>query len=81
MITTIQIRDNVKNQLDRLKENHNESYEQTIIRLMQLVEEHKRRQKELLVESCKEMAEESLKITKEWESTDAKLDWEWNDNK
>jgi hypothetical protein len=32
---------------------------------------------ELLIEGCKAMAEESLKITKEWESTDAELDWEW----
>ena len=32
---------------------------------------------ELMIEECKEMAEESLKITKEWETTDATLDWEW----
>lgn len=34
-------------------------------------------QEELLIEGCKEMAEENLKITKEWEATDNTLDWDW----
>jgi hypothetical protein len=29
------------------------------------------------IEGYKEMAEESLKITKEWAATDSTLDWEW----
>ena len=32
--------------------------------------------KELLIEGCKVMAEESLRICKEWEAVDAELDWE-----
>ena len=33
--------------------------------------------RELLIEGCKEMAEENLKICKEWEAIDAEMDWEW----
>lgn len=68
MITTIQIRDNVKNELDKLKEK-NQSYEEVILNLMKLAEKCKRNQEELLIEGCKEMAGESLKISKEWEGT------------
>lgn len=74
-ITSIQIRENVKNALDRMKISK-ESYEEVILSLMKTAEKCKRSQKELLIEGCKEMADESLKITKEWENTDATLDWE-----
>ena len=30
-----------------------------------------------MIEGCKEMAADSLKITKEWEATDSRLYWEW----
>lgn len=76
MITTIQIRENVKEELDRLKINK-ESYEEVILSLMKIAEKCKRTQESLLIEGCKEMAEESLKITKDWEATDSKLDWQW----
>jgi predicted CopG family antitoxin len=76
MITTIQIRENVKKELDRFKEG-NKTYEEVILMLMNLVEQQKRKQKELLIEGCKEMAEDSLRITREWENTDRTLDWEW----
>ncbi len=68
MITTIQLNENVKNALDRLKSNK-ETYEEVIINLMRLAEKNKREQEELLIEGYKEMAEESLKIAKEWEGT------------
>ncbi len=77
MISTIQIRDNVKKELDKLKENNKETYEEIILKLMQLVEKHKREQEELLIEGYKEMAEESLKITKEFEAIEDLRDWEW----
>jgi len=32
----------------------------------------------LMIEGCIEMAEESLKITKEFEAIDEDFDWEWN---
>ena len=44
---------------------------------MKIAEKHKREQEQLLIEGCKVMAEDSLRITKEWENTDAKLDWKW----
>ena len=75
MVTTIQLNENVKKALDRLKSNK-ETYEDVIINLMETAEKCKREQEELLIEGCKEMAEESLKITKEWEATDVTLDYE-----
>ena len=74
-ITSIQIRGNVKNQLDRMKIG-NQSYEEIIVDLMKMSEKCKRSQEELLIEGCKVMAEESLRICKEWEAVDAELDWE-----
>ena len=68
MITTIQLNENVKRELDRLKSNK-ETYEEIIINLMKIVEKCKREQEVLLIEGCKEMAEENLKIEKEWEGT------------
>lgn len=76
MVTTIQINENVKKQLDRLKTNR-ETYEQIILNLMQIVEKCKREQEELLIEGCKATAEESLKITKEFEAIEDLKDWEW----
>jgi hypothetical protein len=78
MVTTIQLNEDVKNALDRMKTNK-ETYEQVILNLMKIAEKCKREQEQLLVEGYKEMAKESMKITKEWESTDATLDWECND--
>ncbi len=76
MITTIQLDEGVKRQLDRLK-NEKETYEQVILGLMKFSEESKRKNRELLIEGCKVMAEENLRINREWEKTDASLNWEW----
>ena len=76
MITTIQIRDNVKNELDKLKE-RNQSYEEVILNLMKLAEKCKRSEEGLLIEGCKVMAEENLKITKEFEAIEDLRNWEW----
>ncbi|MEK6885380.1 MAG: hypothetical protein AABX17_00255 [Nanoarchaeota archaeon] len=75
MITTIQLNENVKLALDRLRTSK-ETYEQIILNLMKIAEQQKRKQEALLIEGCKVMAEESLRICKEWESTDATLDWD-----
>ncbi len=75
MATTIQLNEDVKNALDRMKSNK-ETYEQVILNLMKIAEKCKREQEQLLIEGYKEMAEESLRITKEWEATDAILDFE-----
>ena len=68
MITTIQLNENVKKALDGLKSG-NETYESVIVDLMKIAEKNKREQDQLLIEGYKEMAEESLKIAKEWEGT------------
>ena len=77
MINIIEIRENVKQELAQLKEDINESYEDVIIRLMRQVQKQKKQQQMLLIEGCKEMAEESLKICKEFDSIEEYFDWEW----
>jgi hypothetical protein len=76
-ISTIQIRNNVKVDLDRLREKSNDSYENIIVRLIDIAEQQKRNNEKLLIEGCKEMATESLKITKEFEAIEDLSDWEW----
>ena len=66
MVTTIQLNEDVKKALDRMKSNK-QTYEEVILNLMREVEKHNREQEQLLIEGYKEMAEESLKIAKEWE--------------
>ena len=77
MITTIQIRENVKNQLDKIKQSERQTYEEEIITLIKTVELQRRKQEALLIEGYKEMAEENLKITKEFEAIEDLKDWEW----
>lgn len=76
MITTIQLSEQTKNSLNEIKLER-ETYESLIIRMMQLLEIKKRQQEELLIEGYKEMAEESLKIAKEFEAIEEDFDWEW----
>ena len=77
MITSIQIHEKVKKELDSLKENSKETYEDVIVKMMKSIEKNKREQKKLLIEGYKEMAEESLKINKEFEAIEEDFDWEW----
>lgn len=77
MITTIQIRENVKNQLDKIKQSERQTYEEVILALIKAVELQRRKQEALLIEGYKEMAEENLKITKEFEAIEDLNDWEW----
>ena len=79
MVTTIQLNEDVKKILDRLKTGK-QTYEEVILNMMNQLEEQKRNQRDLLIEGCREMAEDSLRITKEFEATDAEIDWEWNEN-
>ena len=74
MITSIQLNESVKKSLDRLKGNK-ESYEDVIVKIIYSLEEQRRKQQTLLIEQCKEMYSDDLRITKEWETTDAALDW------
>jgi len=52
MVTTIQLNENVKNALDRMKSNR-ETYEEVILNLMKIAEKCKREQEQLLIEGCK----------------------------
>lgn len=70
-ISTIQLREHVKRALDRLKQKSSESYEEVIVKLIDESEEKKRKRREIIREECKELSTEMLKITKEWEATDA----------
>ncbi len=79
MVTSIQLNENVKKDLDKIKSNK-ETYEEVIVRMMKQLEEQKRKQRELLIEGCKEMAEDMIKITKKFEAADSEIDWEWNEN-
>jgi len=69
MITTIQLGENVKRELERMKESSSDTYEKVILTMIKIVEEKKRKQTNLLIEGCKEMAYDNLKMAKEWEGT------------
>jgi len=69
MISTIQLSNKVKETLASYKSSPKESYEEVILNLIRLAEIQKRKQKELLIEGYKEMAEEDLRLAREWEGT------------
>lgn len=73
MITTIQVHEKVKQELDLLKRDR-DSYEDVIERIIKINEVERRKDKQLLIEGYKEMAKDSLKATEEWEKAD--LDWD-----
>lgn len=68
MVTTIQLSENVKKALDRLKFNK-ETYEEVIVNLIDKADNDRKEIEELLKEEALEFAEENLKIAKEWEDT------------
>lgn len=76
MVTTIQLNEKVRDSLDRMKK-EKETYEEVIVGLMKFSEEYKRKQEKLLIEGCKEIAIENLKITKSFEAIENLDDWEW----
>ena len=76
-ITTIQIRENTKSSLEQLKVRSNQTYEDVIINLLEEKQKNKSEQEKLLIEGYKEMAEESLKITREFQAIEGELNWEW----
>jgi predicted CopG family antitoxin len=79
MVTTIQLNENVKNALARMKQSPRESFEDVLVRLIRLSESLNKEKEKLLIEGYKEMAEETLKITKEFEVIEDLSEWEWND--
>ncbi|MBU0907016.1 MAG: hypothetical protein KKD18_05910 [Nanoarchaeota archaeon] len=79
MITTIQLSEEVKRELDRFKV-AKKTYEDVIVELIKKVDTDKKEQEALLIEGCKAMYHDMIEINKEWEAVDAEIDWEWNDN-
>ena len=77
MVTTIQLGENIKSELAKMKTSPNETYEGVIIKMIENNEKQKRFQRGLLIEGCKVMAKDSLKITKEFEYADSELNEEW----
>ena len=67
MTSTIQLSNKVKETLALYKQSPRESYEDVILNLIKLSEIQKRKQKELIIQECKEMGEEYLKLAKEGE--------------
>jgi predicted CopG family antitoxin len=74
MVTTIQLSEEAKKALEELKTNKNETFEEVILNLIQKVESQTRKQADLLIEGCKEMAEDNLRIVNEWELNDLRLE-------
>ena len=79
MVTTIQLNENVKVALDKMKVGR-QTYEDVILGLMAFAKKQKDDREELLIEGCKAMADENLKIAKEFEVVEDLSDWEWNEN-
>lgn len=75
MVTTIQLNENVKNILKNLKKFKNQTYEQVIINL--IFESKNKDIEKLAQQGYKEMANENLKITKQFESIENLSDWKW----
>ncbi|MBI2667367.1 hypothetical protein HYX17_01195 [Candidatus Woesearchaeota archaeon] len=75
MVTSIQIHEKLKYELDILKSKNRESYEDVILRLIHSFEKQRRSQSKLLVEGYKETAEEDLKQVKEWSTAELDLDY------
>ena len=66
MVTTIQLSENVKKDLDRFKQGK-KAYEDVIIELISHIDNSQKEREKLLKEEAIALSEESLKISKEWE--------------
>ncbi len=77
MISSIQIHEETKRSLERFKEDKKQSYEEVIEKLIEQAVKRENEREQLLIEGYKEMAQDSLQITKEWESSEEMLEWEW----
>jgi len=77
MITSIQLHENTKQELENLKEDNGESYEDVIIKLIDTLDKQKREEETLLIEGYTTMADESRTITKSFTTADEELPWDW----
>lgn len=76
MVTTIQLNEDVKRELDCMK-TRKETYEDVIVNLIRRVEKNKTEQDKLLIEGCNAMTKDMVNFNKEWESVNADIGWEW----
>ena len=76
MITTIQVNEDLKKILNRLK-GKKETYESVIINLVKFFEEQNRKKEEFLIEGAKATAKESVEMTKKFKPIEEDFDWEW----
>lgn len=77
MVSTIQISNSTKNILSNFREIPKQTYEEIILNLIRLVEIQRRKKEKLIIEGCKEMTEENLKICEEFKYVDAENLPEW----
>ncbi len=74
MLTTIQLNETVKMQLNRMKNTNKQTYEDVIVEMINKLEKQKRKKINLLKEGYREMQKEIILVNKEWSSVDA--DWD-----
>jgi hypothetical protein len=81
MISSIQLSRQTKELLDRIRTSPRESYEDIIVGMINEKEKQKKDFEELMIEGYKEMADDDLKMAKEWESTlmDGLDDEDWSE--
>jgi predicted CopG family antitoxin len=79
MVKTIHLNENVKGALSRMKQSPKESFEDVLVRLIKLSQQSRKEKDNLLIEDFKEIADENLKLTKEFEVIGNCFDWEGND--
>ena len=74
MLTTIQLNETVKMQLNRMKDTNKQTYEDVIVEMINKLEKQKRKKINLLKEGYREMQQETILVNEEWSSVDN--DWD-----
>jgi len=74
MITTIQLNDDVKMALSKMKISNKETYEDVIVRMIKQIDESKNDKVDILKKGYEEMSQTSSSINDEWSSADKQWD-------
>lgn len=77
MISSIQVSDKLKKTLNNFRASPKESYEQIILKLINEIENQKSDYEKRLIEECQAISDESLRITKDFESIEDLDNWKW----
>ena len=70
MVTTIQISENLRDDLLKYKKNSKTSYEEVILELLKNFKEKEKDEKSFLIEGYKEMSDLTSTMNEEWENLD-----------